>query len=186
MKGLATAAGQQLLHRLAAEVPAGDALVAAADAAGLAPWSEQATVSEGSVSPGTTARCFLMALRRCLEYAATLGCVRWEDRGSIRKGSMDSKGGAEVARRTWWHPLVAARHLSDCHERAVPIERRSGPRRLRDHRRLCGGAPPPSRLPGAGDDRGLQAGPCGGCHRRSERSYSSRDRLSSGSCEVAR
>jgi type VI secretion system secreted protein VgrG len=42
LKGMATAAGQSALGEVAGRIPGGDAIVAAADGAGLTPWSEKA------------------------------------------------------------------------------------------------------------------------------------------------
>jgi type VI secretion system secreted protein VgrG len=52
IEGLTTVGAQQALGALASEIPAGDALVAAADAAGLTPWSEKARKASGDAEAG--------------------------------------------------------------------------------------------------------------------------------------
>ncbi len=52
LKGLTQAAEQQALGELASHVPGGDALVAAADGAGLTPWSDKAQAKAGAQAAG--------------------------------------------------------------------------------------------------------------------------------------
>jgi type VI secretion system secreted protein VgrG len=52
MRGLLTAAEQQGLNEVASHVAGGDALTAAADAAGLTPWSDKAQAKAGAAAAG--------------------------------------------------------------------------------------------------------------------------------------
>jgi len=52
MSGALTALGQQAVGSVAAQIPAGDAIVAGADAAGLTPWSEKAQQARGAAEAG--------------------------------------------------------------------------------------------------------------------------------------
>jgi type VI secretion system secreted protein VgrG len=52
MSGLAEAAGQQAVGVLAGKIPGGDAISAAADGAGLTPWSDKAKAAKGSQEAG--------------------------------------------------------------------------------------------------------------------------------------
>lgn len=52
VKGLLNAAGQQAVNLAAEQIPGGDALSAAADGAGLTPWSDKAQQAAGSAEAG--------------------------------------------------------------------------------------------------------------------------------------
>jgi type VI secretion system secreted protein VgrG len=52
MKGLVTAAEQQALNEVGSHIPGGDALVAAADGAGLTPWSDKAQAKAAAQAAG--------------------------------------------------------------------------------------------------------------------------------------